>query len=323
MANPSGTTNLAVQAWQAIVTENPVDNIFDEYSELRRLEEGKSFLKKGGGESLIGTVEYAVNSTIASISPTAILDTTPVDINDQWEAQWKQYAGTATMTSFERSTNRGGEAKFDLEKSKLKNLRSSMRKTLNEHIFGATSASTDLSGYQSLIPDDPSTGSRQELNFGTYSFWRSKQTSGAQTTSAFDNLRASMRTIRTSCAKGQGVKAPERYVTAAAVANGYESLLIANERVADKSNSSANAAFKGDVYKFGSADVHWDFDCADTRMYALNKEDLKMAYLSGYWFKGYPAVDPANQLVEVFKVETQAQLIVKAARHLGVITSIS
>lgn len=322
MANPSGTANLYVQAWQAIVTEDPTDNIFDEYSELKRLEKGKSFLRKGGGASLIGSIEYAVNSTVGSISPTAILDTSPVDVFDEWEAQWKQYAGTATMTSFEQSTNRGKDAKFDLEKGKLKNLRSSMRKTLNEHIFGATSAATDLSGYQSLIPDSPSSGTRQGINFGTYTFWRSKQTSGAKTTSAYDNLRASMRTIRTSVSKGQGVKFPTRYVTGSATANGFESLLIANERVTSKSDADANAGFSGNKYLFGPAPVEWDFDCADARMYALNNEDLKMAYLSGYWFKGYPAVDPANQLVEVFKVETQAQLIVKAARHLGVITSI-
>ena len=35
------------------------------------------------------------------------------------------------------------------------------------------------------------------------------------------------------------------------------------------------------------------------------------------------AVDPANQLLEVFKVETQAQLITNNPRHLGVITVIS
>lgn len=323
MANPSGTESLYVQAWRAIVTENPVDNIFDEYSELKRLEEGKSFLRKGGGASLIGTIEYAVNPTVASMSPTAILDTTPAEVFDEWEANWKQYGGTVTMTSFERATNRGGEAKFDLEKGKLKNLRSSMRKTINEHIFGATAAATDVSGYQTLIPDNPASGSRQGINFGTFTFWRSKQTSGAQTTSAYDNLRASMRTIRTAVSKGQGVKFPTRYVTGSATANGYESLLIANERVGDKKDSSANAGFSGNKYLFGPAPVEWDFDCADARMYALNNEDLKMAYLSGYWFKGYPEVEPANQFVGVFKVETQAQLIVKAARHLGVITGIS
>ena len=57
-------------------------------------------------------------------------------------------------------------------------------------------------------------------------------------------------------------------------------------------------------------------------MYALNPEHLKMAYQSGYWFKGYPPVNPANQLLNVFKVETQCQLFSNNRRHLGVITAI-
>jgi hypothetical protein len=305
----------------AMVTQ--VTGSFDEYSELKRLETGKAFMRRSGGTSLIGNVEYAVNTTVDSISPYQVLNTEPVDVFDQWEANWKQYAGTFPMTSFEDAVNRGDDAKFDLEKGKLKNLRQSMRKTINEHIFGATSAATDLSGYQSLIPDAPSSGTRQGINFGTYTFWRSKQTSGAQTTSAYDNLRSAMRAIRHLVAKGQGVKFPTRYVTGEATCRGFEGLLVANERVANKEDQSANLGFSGEAYLFGKAPVFWDFDCADARMYALNNEDLQMAYQAGYWFKGWPPVNPANQLLNVFKVETQAQLIVKAARHLGVVTAIT
>jgi len=296
---------------------------FDEYSELKRFEEGKSFLKRTGGSSLIGSIEYAVNPTVASMSPTAVLDTDMADIFDQWEAQWKQYGGTFSMTTFEQAINRGGEAKFDLEKGKLKNLRTSFRKVINEHIFGATSASTDLSGLQSLVPDNPATGIVQTINAGTYTFWRSKQVTGTQPPSAYDNLRAKMREIRGLVSKGQGVHYPTRFVTGEATNRGYEGLLLANERVTNKENSSANGAFKGSVFMFGDIPVYWDFDCADARMYALNNEDIQMAYQSGYWFKGYASVDPANQLLEVFKVETQCQLITKARRHLGVITSIT
>lgn len=323
MANPN-VGQLVAQAWQKLTNDGrPEDNIFEEYSQLKRMEEGKAFRSFTGGRSLIGTLEYAVNTTVASISPTDTLDTTIVDVFDEWEANWKQYAGTFSMTSFEEAVNRGDSAKFNLEKGKLKNLRSSMRKTINEHIFAATAAATDLSGLQSLVPDSPSTGTVQGINVATYTWWQSKQTSGAQTTSAYDNLRASMRTIRTSCSRGQGVSYPTYYVTGSATANGYESLLIANERVVDKANKSANAGFQGDVYYFGTAHVYWDGDCAATRMYALNPEHLQMAYQSGYWFKGYPAVDPANQLLNVFKAETQCQLFSNNRRHLGVITSIS
>lgn len=322
MANPN-VGQLYAQAWQALTNDGkPEDNIFSEYSQLKRMESGKRFKSFTGGRSLIGTIEYQMNSTVESISPASPLNTDIVDVFDEWEANWKQYAGTVTMTSFEESTNRGSNAKFDLEKGKLKNLRSSMRDTINAHIFGATSAATDLTGLQSLVPDSPGTGTMQGIVYTTYTFWRSKQTSGAKTLSAYDNLRAAMRTIRVSCSKGQGVKFPTEYVTGSGTANGYESLLVANERIVDKDNSSANAGFQGDVYKFGSANVYWDVDCADSRMYALNEDNLKMAYQSGFWFKGYPSVNPANQLVHVFKVETQCQLFSNNRRHLGVITAI-
>jgi hypothetical protein len=324
MANPN-VGQLVTQAWQKLTNDGkPEDNIFEEYSQLKRLEEGKSFMPVTGGRSLIGTIEYKVNSTVESISPTQVLDTDIVDVFDEWEANWKQYAGTFSMTSFEEAVNRGDSAKFNLEKGKLKNLRSSMRKVINEHIFGATSAATDLTGLQTLVPDSPS-GSVvvQGINQATYTFWRSKQTSGAQTTSAYDNLRAAMRTIRVSVSKGQGSAFPDYFVTGSATCNGFESLLIANERITDKSNKSANGGFSGTAYLFGSAPVFWDGDCADSRMYAINKSHLQMAYQSGFWFKGYPAVNPANQLLDVFKAETQCQLMSNNRRHLGVITAIS
>lgn len=324
MAFPSGAANAhVISAWQNIVTENPTDNIFDEYSELKRLEEGKSFLSRKGGSSLIGSIEYQATTTVASISPTAVLDTDIVDVFDQWEANWKQYAGTFSMTSFEDAVNRGDHAKFDLEKGKLKNLRQSLRKRINEDIFGTTTNATDLTGLQDLVPDAPSTGgTRQGISMTTYSFWRSKQTSGAKTTSAYDNLRSAMRTIRNSVSKGQGIKFPTRFVTGEATARGYEGLLIANERISGKSDKDANGGFSGNAFLHGTTPVYWDYDCADSRMYALNKEDLQMAYQAGFWFKGYPAVDPANQLLRVFKAEVQCQLITKTPRHLGVITAI-
>ena len=312
---------LVAQAWQDKVGTKPEDGVHDEYSELKRLE--GNALSRTGGRSLIGNIEYQTNPTVGAITSTQTLSVTFSDTFDEWEAQWKQYAGTVPMSSFEQAVNRGSNAKFDLQAGKLDSLEKTMRSTINADIFGAASGN-EMTGYQDLIPLDPTTGTVQGINRGTYSFWRSQQTSGAKTSSAYDALRAAMRTIRTACAKGQGVKFPTRYVTDATTSNGYESILIANERINDeKTNAKANAAFKGDVYKFGSANVYWDDDCTSGYMYAVNDEDPVLAYQSGYWFKGYPAVEPANQLIEVFKVETILQLITKNPRHIGVITGIT
>lgn len=321
MPSPNVGQDVA-QAWQAYVGQKPEDNIHDEYSQLKRMESGKAFKSFTGGRSIIGSIEYALNSTVRSITPTETLDTSAVEVFDEYEYQWKQYAGTVVMTSFEEAVNRGGSAKFDLLKGKLENLRQSMRSELNADIFGTTSGN-DLNGLQSLVPDSPSSGTIGGINFGTYTFWRSQQTSGAKSSTAYDNLRSAMRTIRLACAKGQGVKFPDYFVTGPTTSSGFEGLLIANERVVSKDTEDANAAFAGDVYYFGKAKVFWDDDCADARMYALNNTNLKLAYQSGFWFKGYPAVDPANQLLEVFKVETQCQAFADNRRHLGVITAIS
>jgi hypothetical protein len=319
MATPN-VGQVVAAAWQKMVGTEPQDAIFKEYALLAWLEE--SAQKETGGRSLIGPLEYKVNSTVKSLaSPSEGLDVVAVDIFDESEANWKQYAGLYTMTSMEEAINRGDSAKFRLEKGKLNNLRKSMRKEINSDIAGATAQSSDLSGLQTLVPDDPTSGTVQGINRLTYSFWRSQQTSGAKTTTLYDNLRSAMRTIRTACARGQGEKFPTDYWTGSGTSNGYEGLLIANERITDKKTSSANAAFDGEYYLFGKAKVRWDADLSDTRVYALNSEDLKLCYQAGYWFKGYEPVRPANQLQNVFAVETICQLFLKNSRHLGVVTA--
>lgn len=321
MPNPNVGQQIA-NAWQAYVGGGPEDNIHDEYSQLKRMEKGKAFKSFTGGRSIIGSIEYALNTTVSPITSYATLDTTPVDVFDEYEFAWKQYGGTVLMTSSEEAQNRGEHAKFDLLKGKLENLRKSMRARINADIVGVASGD-EMLGLQDLVPDSPTTGTIGGINRATYTFWRSQQTSGAKTSTAYDNLRSSMRTIRLACARGQGVKFPEYFLTGPTTTSGYEGLLIANERVVSKDTEDANAAFAGDVYYFGKAKVFWDDDVADARMYALNNEDLMLAYQSGFWFKGYQPVDPANQLLDVFKVETQLQQLVKNPRHLGVITSIS
>ena len=60
-------------------------------------------------------------------------------------------------------------------------------------------------------------------------------------------------------------------------------------------------------------------------MYALRfgQNGLRMAYQAGHWFKAYPAVNPANQLLDVVKIETICQMVTFNPRHLGVITVIT
>ena len=326
MANPNVGQEVAAQ-WQAVIGDKPEDNIFDEYSMLALLEKNKPAAETGG-RSAIGTIEYAVNTTVAAISDTEQLTVTRVNVFDEAEYVWRQYAGDFVISTYEEAINRGASRKIDLLAGKAENLRQSMRAQINSDLFAAGTGfgGKSLGGLQVIVPDSPTTGTRGGINAATYTFWRSQQTSGAKTTSDYDNLRSAMRTINVACSRGQGVTAPTHFMTGPTTCNGFESLLIANERVVSKTDPGAiNAGIDDNAYMFKKAKVLWDDDCSDTRMYALRfgQNGVRLAYQSGHWMKAYPAVNPANQLLDVVKVESICQLVSFNPRHLGVITSIS
>src|SRR5688572_1271468 len=310
-------------AWPAYVGKTPYDQIFPQYWTLDRLKSGKAFKGFDGGTSIQGPIEYALNTTVTPMSAYGTVDTNHVDVFDQFDFPWKMYGGTAVLSSQDQAENQGSAKKIDLEEATLENLRKSMMDQLSVgiHSDGTGTGSLQIGGLQLLVQNTPTSGSPGSIPRGTYSFWRNQTTAGTQTATAYDNLRSAMRTIYTACSNGYSTEHPEFFVFTSTDFNGYESLLVANERFADK--SAGDGGFKNEVLKFKGALVSYDGDCPSGTGYALNTNHIKLGYLNGYWMKGYPAVDPANQFTEVFKIETKANLFSLRPRHLGVITSIT
>lgn len=320
MAVPNEGQRVA-QAFDAYMDGKPEDVIHDDYGQLRRMEKGKKSFT-GGGDNVRGAVEYKLNSTVAWIGDTDVVDTTRIDIFDEWELTWRQIAATAVMSTFEEAINRGESKKFDLLAGKLENLRMSVREKKNSALFSAQAGLAPV-GLPDIVSSTPTTGTFAGINRATYTFWRNQQTAGTKTTTAYDNLRSAMRTIHVACAKGQGMGEPDYYVGTSTDVNGYESLLIANERVVSKEDSQANAGFKSTAFKFKQSAVYWDRDCPSGTMFALQNGNPQIVIQSGRWFKLYPSVDPANQLLEVYKIESVMQVVSGNPKRLGVITAIT
>jgi hypothetical protein len=318
VANPNVGQRVA-QAWDAYMAGKPEDTISDDYGELRRKEKSKKSFT-GGGDDILGAIEYKLNDSIAFISDTGTVSTTRVDIFDEYTFPWRQVGGTVVQSTFEDAINRGESKKFDLLAGKLENLRVAMRSWKNTYLFTAQAGLAPF-GYPDLVSSTPSSGTVGGINRANFTFWRNQQVTDGGT--SFSELRANMRTIHAACSKGQGIKEPDYYVSTSTVVNGYESLLIANERVMSKEDSQANAGFKSTAFKFKQSPVYWDRDCPADTMYALRNDDPQIVVQSGVWFKLHPSVDPANQFLEVYKMESIYQVVVKNPRHLGVITSIA
>ena len=322
MANPNVGQREAA-AWEAYVGTKPADVIHDEYSQLERMERSKAFRGFTGGKSYIGGIEYKLNTSVKAITDTETLDTTRVDVFDEFEYEGKQYAGDYVISTREEAENRGTASKFDLDAGKMENLLKSMRSRINADICGAQSGN-EILGLQDIVSATPTTGTIGGIDRSTYTFWRNQQATGTQSSSAFDNLRSSMRTIHAAASKGMGVMEPEYYLSTSTVVNGFESLLIANEQVVSKTDKSqVDGGIDHDAMRFKKAAVVWERDVLADTMYALNNKNLMLAYQSGYWMKAYPKVRPGNQLVNILAVECQCALISDNPRHLGVITAIS
>jgi hypothetical protein len=321
MANPNVGQRVSSN-WEAVVGKGPEDNINNDYWLFDQLSKGEGFLGLSGGDFIAVNLEYALNSTVSSYSDTDQISTTRGDTFDRAEYQWKEYAGTAIISDLEADRNAGEGTVYPLLPAKLENLRASMRSTINTDLFsaGTGNSSKVIGGLQLIVPADPTTGTVGAIS-ASFTFWRSQQALGTNTTSAFDNLRAAMRSIYNLCSNGMADAHPSFIATTRAVFEGFEGLLLANERFTDK--SSAEGGFKNETLKYKGAKISYDVACPSGVMYFLNPRFLKLAYKKGSWFKMLDSIRPANQTLTVYPVRTMCNLIATNRRRLGCLTVIT
>lgn len=329
MADPN-LGQIAASVWEQVIGTSPTDNIFTARALFYFLGE-KGFKEEADGGRLIEfSLMYAENSTFKSYGETETLDTTRVDVFDAARFDWKINSGTVVYSELERLRAAANSGKFDVIAEKLENGKESHVAQMNRQAFsdGTGNGSKDIGGLQLIISTTPTTGTVGGINRATFSFWRNKQNAGTKSATAFDNLRSTMRTTFNQCSDGGVENAPTFWVTNRTVFEGYEGLLVANERYnKDKGNGGVSrggdAGFLNDALLFKGAPGFYDEDAPSGNLYFGNPKFLKFVYLKGGWMKMYPAVDPANQLANVHKVATFGNMGTNASRRLGVVSGIT
>jgi len=320
MPNPNVGQRVAAN-WEAVVGTKPEDNINNDYWLFKNLSKGEGFIGLSGGDFITQPIEYALNTTVSSYSDTDTISTTRIDVFDRTEAQWKEVAGAVVMSALEEDRNAGEGTVFSLLPAKMENIKNSMRSSLNTMMFGngTGNSSKDFNGLQDIIAVAPTTGTVQTINRANFTFWRNQQTSGAKTTSAYDNLRAAMRSIDNLCSNGVADQHPSFAATDRATFEGFEGLLLANERFTDKDDP--DGGFMNETLKFKGAKLSYDVACLVGAVYFGNPKFLKLVYKKGSWFKMLTEREPTNQSVTVYPIRTMGNLITTNARRLGVVSA--
>lgn len=310
--------------WEARMGKKPTDNIFT--SRAFFLSMGKDGFKEesGGGRVFEYGVMFAENTNFHSYGEADELDTTRISVFDAARYDQKIVAGTVVYSELERLRSESGGGKFDYLPEILNNGMDSMKADMNRQMLGSATTGTDITGIQAIISSTPTTGSVGGINRATFSFWRNRQNSGAQSVSAYDNFRSALTTTYNQCSLG-GVKNTPRWVqTDRTSFQGYEQILVAIEQIAEaRMKDDSDIAFKNDMLKFKGAVMFFDEDAVASEARMYNNVNLKVPYLKGGWMKLFPPNDPYNQLMVVQKSMTVCNLATNASRHLGVVTAIS
>jgi hypothetical protein len=323
MADPN-VGEITATVWEKKFGSKPTDNIF--LSRAFFFSMGKDGFREeaDGGRQFEYGVEYAENTNFHSYGEVDSLDTTRIPVFDAARYDPKICAGTVVITELERIRAQAKSGKYDLLKIKLENGKNSHISDMNRQLLGAGAGANDIQGIQIPISTTPTTGSVGGINGATFSFWRNKQASGAQSVSAYDNLRSALTSIYNQCSLG-GVKNIPRWVcTDRTSFGGYEGILVAIEQIANmQMKQSGDIAFANEMLKFKGATMFYDEDAPAGNAYLYNNTNLKVDYYKGGWMKMYAARDPYNQLAMVTKVASFLNLGTNARRHLGVVSAIS
>lgn len=320
MAVPNRGQTVAA-AWEDYVKTDPADQVFNYFWLLENMKEGESF-RKGNGDPITGTIEYAQNTTVKDMSELETLDVTRVDVFDRYEYAWKFTGGLIVMSEFERGQTEGSAGKFDLYAGKLENLKKTIQYNLNAAAYsdGTGTGGKQAGGLQLLVATDPTTGTVGAISRATYTFWRSQQTSGAKTSTAYDNLKGSMRSIYNLCSSGVGMQTPEFAVTTRTVFEGYESLSVSIERlIRDSGSNKLISGYKGTQVQFKDIPIAFDFAAPAGNVYILNRKNLFIRWM--LWMKAFPPASPVNQFADVVKIFTIWNLATDNPRRLGVVTA--
>lgn len=277
-----------------------------------------------GGRVFEFTLEFAENTNFHSYGEVDELDDSRISVFDALRYDPKIAAGTVAYSELERLRAQARAGKFDLIAQKLENGKNSHIADLNRMLLGSASTGNDFHGIQFLISTTPTTGTVGGVNRATFSFHRNRQNSGAQSTSAYDNLRSAATTTYNQCSLGGVKKTPKWVLSDRASFQGYEQILVAIEQIADaRMKATGDIAFDNELLKFKGAKWIFDEDAPAGNAYLYNSDDLGVVYYKGGWMKMYPAVDPHNQLANVHKVATYGNHVLIGSRHVGVVSAIT
>ncbi len=273
-----------------------------------------------GGLTIRRPVLFAFNDTVGSYSGYDLIDTTPQDGFGYAEYDWKQYAGSVTISGRDELLNAGTSRIINLLQAKIEQLRVSVEDDLNAMLFANVTtegnAGKDFLSIPAIVGDGITTNATGKTTLGGIdndadgqTWWRSKITNGVDLTT-LDGVRT-LGTMRNDLRMAKSK--PDLHITDQNGYEAYEALALPNLRFTDV--KLAELGF--DAVSFKGGEVVFDDDCPAAQWFMLNSQYLEFVRHSQRWAEMGPFKSPVNQDAKTALVLFMGELLTDNRRAHG------
>jgi hypothetical protein len=285
--------------------------------------------RENGGKWIEEPLMYSKNTTVKAYRGYDVLDVSPTEELTSARFQWRQAAGSITISGLEELQNAGEASVFNLLKQKIKVLEMSFREWMNEKIHAATATkdvARDILGLSEIIENQAgaSQGTLGGIDKGTYDFWRNQRSqpayAGAPYAYTARPLTKEMEKFFNECSKG--LARPNLILTTQAMYEHYKfenhDLLRLNTA---KDTGMLDVGFESE--KFRGVTILWDENAAANLMYFLNTEYMGFVIHSRRNFVMTPFASPHNQDARTAQMLFAGNMTASNCRFLGVLDNLN
>jgi len=340
MSNPNFDTLVAttLKNYRA----NLADNITAHQVLWYQLKERGFVREDEGGTSIVEPLLVGRNTTVKSYAGYDIIDTAPQTGITAAEYNWKQVAGSVSISGEEEFKNGGSKTKvISLLQSKITQLELSMMMEINRQLQadGTGNGGKDITGLDLAVEDGTVWSTYGGIDSNAFPYWRNQWVDynavyglldlGAGITTSLKNLIRAMERIYNSCMRGK--IRPTVILTDQLMYEAYEQslqLTSSNYRVMID-QKMADAGFMNLLFK--ETPVVFDEDMPNASL-VTNSDDHQMKFLNADFMKfvvgrgkNFVVTDmqrPENQDAKVSQIILYGNLTINNRARQGAITNI-
>lgn len=265
--------NLYTTTWQEMKTVVH-DQIFDATPFWFWMKENGALESVSGGRFLTEPLRYAKSDKVKFIGRGGTVSLGDIEFLTEATEDWKFLVDSIVRFGVDDMKNRGKKRIISLMNAKLANSRDSLVDKIESTLPADNSANPlDFIGLQTMVADDPTTGTVHGIDPATNTWWRNKTKDMAGLSFAI-NGHTEMRTMLNDTSNNIRNDTPNIILSGQTPYERYEDLVVEQKRIVNKKLGDAgfeNIEFKG-------IPMIWSPSVANTRMYFLNTKFLKFKF---------------------------------------------